>query len=409
MVYGEIGQMPALNPEILTWARTTAGLSLDEAGHAIGLKDAHGVSSADRLAALESGNEEPTRSLLLRMAKAYRRSLLVFYLDAPPATGDRGQDFRTVQGSEPPSYSPVLDALIRDIRGRQSIIKSLLEDLEAPSLPFIGSASMSVVVRSLAASIVQQTKFSLPEFRSQENVGQAFSYLRSRMEDAGIFALLLGNLGSHHTNISVDIFRGFAIADDIAPLAVINDQDARVAWSFTLLHEVVHLWLGTTGISGSRAENNIERYCNDVASEVLLPADENRELSRVRSTSFEELVNSVTALAKVRRISRPMVGYRLYQLSVISQKTWKILAEHFRKERLSSKELDAFEQGRSEGGPNYYVVKRHRLGKALLGLASRSLSEGLLTYTKAGQLLGVRAVNVDPLLFGETRTRRNRA
>lgn len=401
--------MPTLNPEILTWARETAGLSLDEAGRAIRLKDAHGLSSAERLAALEAGNEEPSRSLIVRMSKAYRRSLLVFYLDAPPATGDRGQDFRTVPGSEPPEYSPVLDALIRDIRGRQGIIRSLLEDLETEPLRFIGSANMSIPATELAGRIVQHTKFNLQEFRHQENIDQAFSYLRSSVEDAGIFVLLLGNLGSYHTNISVDTFRGFAVADDIAPLVVINDQDARVAWSFTLLHEIVHLWLGTTGISGARAENNIERYCNDAASEILLPGQENRELSRVRAGSFDELVNSIVALARTRRISRAMVGYRLYQIGVINQRTWRELADYFRKEWLARKEVDAFEQGASEGGPNYYVVKRHRLGKALLGLASRSIAEGLLTYTKAGQLLGVRPVNVDPLLFPETRVRRDRA
>ena len=36
--------MPALNPEILTWARTTAGLSLGEASKAIDLNEAHNVS-----------------------------------------------------------------------------------------------------------------------------------------------------------------------------------------------------------------------------------------------------------------------------------------------------------------------------------------------------------------------------
>jgi len=33
------------------------------------------------------------------------------------------------------------------------------------------------------------------------------------------------------------------------PFIVINDQDARAAWSFTALHEVAHLGLGTTGVS----------------------------------------------------------------------------------------------------------------------------------------------------------------
>jgi Zn-dependent peptidase ImmA (M78 family) len=86
--------------------------------------------------------------------------------------------------------------------------------------------------------------------------------------------LLAGNLGSHHSAIPVSAFRGFAIADPIAPFIVINDGDAKAAWSFTLLHELVHLWLGATGVSGGVPEMQIERFCNEVAGAFLLsPVD----------------------------------------------------------------------------------------------------------------------------------------
>jgi hypothetical protein len=45
--------------------------------------------------------------------------------------------------------------------------------------------------------------------------------LRSRVEAAGIFVLLMGNLGSHHSAIDVEAFRGFALADDVAPLLLL--------------------------------------------------------------------------------------------------------------------------------------------------------------------------------------------
>jgi len=393
--------MPALNPEILEWARKTAGLSLDEAAHEIDLKEAHGVAGAERLAALEKGTGEPSRALLVRMSKAYRRSLLVFYLERPPKTGDRGKDFRTLPGGKPPLYNPVLDTLIRDIRGRQSIIRSLLEDAEAEKLRFIGSATMNIPVPTLAEGIVRQIDFDLAKFRQQDSVEDAFAYLRYRVEDTGIFVLLLGNLGSYHTNIPVNTFRGFAMADEIAPIAIINDNDARSAWSFTALHEVAHLWLGDTGVSGWANEIGVEQYCSDVAAQILLPPRELDEFASMGRIPFDRLLDVVGKFADKRKISRAMVAYRVFRMGGITHKTWSDLNKRFEQDWLEHKEKEALRQATREGGPSYYVVRRHRVGKALLDLAGRSLGEGLLTYTKAGLLLGVRARNVEPLLSGE--------
>jgi len=359
------------------------------------------VSGAERLAALEAGKEEPSRPLLLRMARAYRRSLLVFYLERPPKTGDRGKDFRTLPGGEAPLYNPVLDALIRDVRGRQSIIRSLLEDAEAEKLPFIGSATPDVPVPALAERIVRQIGFDLTKFRQQDSVEEAFAYLRYRLEDTGIFVLLLGNLGSYHTNIPVDTFRGFAMADEIAPIAIINDNDARPAWSFTALHEVAHLWLGDTGISGGASGLAIEQYCSDVAAEILLPPRELDEFARIGRLAFGQLVDVIGKFAGKRKISRAMVAYRVFRVGFINRNTWGDLNDRFKQDWLESKEREALKQATREGGPSYYVVRRHRIGKALLDLAGRSLDEGLLTYTRAGRLLGVRARNVEPLLSPE--------
>jgi Zn-dependent peptidase ImmA (M78 family)/transcriptional regulator with XRE-family HTH domain len=400
--------MPILNPEILSWARETAGLSLAQAADVIGIKESRGRTGAERLAALEAGNENVSRSQLVRMTKVYRRSLLVFYLEHPPAKGDRGQDFRTVPGSEPPLYSPTLDALIRDIKGRQSTMKSLREDSETEKLSFVGSANMSSAAESLSERIIQKIGFNLGEFRGQSSIENAFTYLRSKIEESGIFVLLVGNLGSHHTDISVETFRGYAIADEIAPVVVINDHDAKPAWAFTALHEVAHLWLGTTGISGFRPEVKIEQYCNRVAGEILLPSSEHDILSRLRVNSVTELIDDISAFARDRKISRAMVAYKLLQLDLIGRTTWNELTEQFRKAWLASQERDVLETDRRGGGPNYYVVKRHRLGKALLGLVTRSLVEGLITPTKAGLLLGVKPRNVDPLVFGDRPARGGR-
>jgi len=388
-----------MNPEILIWARRTAGLSVKEAAHALGFKDTSSRSAAERLEILEAGEEEPSRSVLLRMAKAYRRSLLVFYLKEPPRTGDRGQDFRTVAGAQPPLFDPVLDALIRDLRGRQTIAKFLLQENEASPVPFIGIGSIDQPAEALARRMVEEMSFSLTEYRRQQTIELAFRYLRTKIEGTGVFLLLLGNLGSHHTNISTDIFRGFAIADHVAPFIVINDQDARAAWAFTAIHELAHLWLGTTGVSSISSEARIERYCNDAASEVLFPAVELEQLARIRTATLSDTIDAITTFAKDRKISRAMVAYKLQRAGVIGEARWRELGQYLRQEWLASRARRE-DQVDERGGPSYYVVKRHRLGNALLSLARSSLGEGILTPTKAGQLLGVKPRNVDPLLSG---------
>jgi len=392
--------MATIQPTILTWARETAGLSLDDAAHALDLNPARGRTGGERLTALEAGEEEPSRPLLLKMVKIYRRPLLVFYLAEPPKTGDRGQDFRTLPGQEQ-KYDPDLDALVRDIKVRQGIIRSVLEDTDPVPLDFIGSVTIEVPIEKLSALIAKRLDFSVEHFRSWKTPDEAFTYLRAKIEAAGVFVLLLGNLGSHHTNIPVEIFRGFALADPIAPMIVINDGDARAAWSFTALHELVHLWLGATGISGGDPADGVEQYCNDVAGEILLPLKELRKFpipQNFSRKSFEATIAAVSTFAAFHQVSRAMVSYKLLRAEMIPKEVWSELNRHFREQWLQFKQQQSEKQKAADGGPNYYVVRRHRVGPAILGLVRRSLDEGTITYTKASRVLGVKPRNVEPLL-----------
>jgi Zn-dependent peptidase ImmA (M78 family) len=385
--------MGVIRPEILTWARETARLSLEDAAKAIGLKDARGESGSERLAKIEEAGDPP-RSLLLKMAKTYRRPLLVFYLSQPPKTGDRGQDFRTLPGED--RYDPDLDALLRDIKSRQGLIRSILEDEDAERLGFVGAATMDVPAVDLARRIADNLRFSLQAFRAERTGDSAFAYLRGQIEAAGVFVLLLGNLGSHHNNISLEIFRGFAIADPQAPMIVINDQDAKAAWAFTALHELVHLWLGNTGISGTDAAARIEQYCNDVASEILLPAAESKGFPK--PSTLEKTAAEISAFAEVRHVSRAMVAYKMFRARHLERQMWVNLNVHFREQWLALKQQQSEKQKATEGGPSYYVVRRNRVGNAPIGLIRRALDDGAITYTKAGRVLGVKPTNVEPLL-----------
>jgi hypothetical protein len=65
--------------------------------------------------------------------------------------------------------------------------------------------------------LIAHLQFDLRVFRAQRTAEDAFKYLRTQVERTGVFVLLIGNLGSHHSNVSVEVFRGFALADDVAP------------------------------------------------------------------------------------------------------------------------------------------------------------------------------------------------
>ena len=394
--------MPAVNPDILIWARETAGLSLEAAAKSLGLLDNQKKSGVDKLLELERGDVEPTQQQLMKMSEHYRRSLVIFYLDTPPPRGDRGQDFRALPNTGPTREDALLDALIRDLQMRQSIVRALLEDEEAQPLPFIASAQIEDGLQLVAQRIVSTLQFNLATFRAAKRTDQAFAYLRTQIEKVGIFVLLVGNLGSHHSAISVETFRGFAIADLIAPFVIINSQDSKSAQSFTALHEVVHLWIGATGVSGAPGTSigtPTEQFCNDVAGEILLPLRELDELHGIEDHELEDAAQIIIEFAGLRHVSRSMVAYKLYRTSMISHEFWERLNAYFLKEWLR------FKQGQKEkeklddtGGPTYYITQGSRLGSALLHLVNRAINGGMLTSTKAGKVLGIKPRNVDPLL-----------
>ena len=391
--------MPNVNPEILRWARETAGLTLEEAAAKLSIRAAHGKPPTERLADLEAGDVEPTRPMLVRMAKQYRRPLLTFYVSEPPRRGDRGQDFRTLPADQSAVDEGLLDALIRGVQARQGLIRAVLEEEDdVVHVTFIGSRSMEDGVAAVVNSIRETVPVDLHGFRSEASPADAFTLLRRGVEQAGVYVLLMGDLGSYHTAIDLQTFRGFALADDIAPFIVINDRDSRAAWSFTLLHELAHLFLGQTGVSGQAAELAIERFCNDVASECLLPHEEMDALEGMPITDFEALQAAVGEFAAERNISSSMVAYRLYRAGIINLRQWERLSRAFREHWVHTQAMSRERARAQQGGPSFYVVKRHRLGTALIESVGRMLRGGDLTTSKAGKVLGVKPQQVQTLV-----------
>ena len=261
-----------VNPQVLVWARETAALTLEAAAKKLGMSD-------DSLRAIESGEKHPSRSQVEKFSNVYHRSSIVFYLDEPPSPSRKMHDFRSSRVEMPPEQDARLAALVRDIKARQAILKMVLEEEEeAEHLDFVASMEMDDGVEAVVKQISSALEFE-PGTKCK-NADDLFKKLRNCTESLGVFVLLVSDLGSHHSSIDPVYFRGLAAADPMAPLIALNDRDARTARPFTLLHELAHIWIGASGVSGPQSdvegksrEAKIEEFCNDVAARFLLPAD----------------------------------------------------------------------------------------------------------------------------------------
>ncbi|MBV8589780.1 MAG: ImmA/IrrE family metallo-endopeptidase [Acetobacteraceae bacterium] len=363
---------------MLSWARETAGLSIEEATQKLGFKETTRSRAADKLRELEAGWRAPSQTLLLKAAGAYRRPLIAFYLPAPPRRGHRGEDFRSVIGAVSARENGILDALLRDLRARQQMLREVLQDVdEARPLPFVASASVEDGATAVARAI--RTALGTTEEHQRDAKGPAglFRLLRGAVERIGVFILLAGDLGSYHSDISEEVFRGAALADDVAPFVVINDNDAMPARVFTLVHELAHIWTGASGISGplrGLPDNVIERFCNDVAGEFLLPSDAVPDMSHLRGADVKVVLSATGRLTEVWNVSQGAVTYRFTQKSWIAPdlatNLFGLFAERWRREK---------QRTRASRSPDETRPLRrcapHRLGAALLGWCAERCRE----------------------------------
>jgi Zn-dependent peptidase ImmA (M78 family)/transcriptional regulator with XRE-family HTH domain len=388
-----------INKSVLRWARDKSGLSLEEAARRARIGDTEKKTAAERLEEWESGEPFPTRRQAENLARAYYRPIVTFYLKSPPVQSEETPDFRTVGDHATASDGNVLAALLRRTRARQrEIVELLTEDEdEVNPLPFVGRFRPSANASDVAADIRREIGIDFETQRSFRDRDTLFRGLRRKAEDVGIFVLLQGNLGSYHTDIEPEEFRGIALVHPIAPFIVVNGNDAKAAHTFTLLHELAHIWIGQSGISnlspfsGKNEGGDVETFCNLVAAEFLMPEAPFQEVWR--RVVAEDLNQAVAAIAEEFSISRAAAANRLWKLDLLQDDQWWGLYRVYRAEWKRHRE----KLQEREGGPGYYVTKRSQLGNALIRTVLGAVDAGSLTYTRASRILGVNTKNFDGL------------
>jgi Zn-dependent peptidase ImmA (M78 family) len=192
---------------------------------------------------------------------------------------------------------------------------------------------------------------------------------------------IVGN--NTHRSLDVTEFRGFALSDPYAPLIFINSKDAKAAQLFTLAHELVHIWLGVSGVSNLNLtyspDVDVERFCNAVAAELLVPLDE----LQAEWSSRHDSVDKIPMTARHFRVSSLVILRRLLDAKYISREEFQ---------RLYNDELAKMHQqdAATEGGGDFYRTLNTRLGKRFVSALIESTLEGGTPYRQAFQLLGVK-------------------
>ncbi len=385
-----------MNPNILAWARDQAGFTPEEAARRARIGSTKTTSPEKRLLDWEAGKGQPTRTQLQGLARAYRRPLALFFMKKPPKRDERVADFRSGPEHRSGVYSNELAALIRQAQARQDEVRQLLlsEDPTPDSLPFIGRFDTSVSVEALVADLRATLGISSPEQKRTRDASELFRLLRQRAEESGIFVLLEGDLGSHHSSIEPTEFRGLALADEYAPFVIVNSNDSRGARVFTLVHELAHLWLGQSGVGNEipygdfSSLGTLEHLCNQVAAELLLPKDD--FLEEWASAGLDSAEEMVRRTASRYSVSTTLAANRAWNLGRIDDQTWRDLFQLFGEEWRRSLERRKKKERESEGGPSFYVLQRQRLGNALISLVLGAVASGDLTHTRAMRILRVK-------------------
>ncbi|MBK9523945.1 MAG: ImmA/IrrE family metallo-endopeptidase [Bacteroidetes bacterium] len=374
-----------INREVLKWARKTAKISLEKAASTISK-----TCKVDRIRDWESpeGIEWPSVKQVEKLARLYRRPIDVFYLKYIPKDFPALKDFRSNKEEE---LSTAVIFMMREIQEKQEWLSKFLATRREKKIDFVGKYTIKSPVDVVAKDIrkvlnIQPGKADLKPLKHW--IDQA--------ESKKIFVTLSSNF---HTRLKLDSdnFKGFAIADKFAPFIFINADDWDHGQLFTMVHELVHIWIGVSGISKDteislKEPQNlhvVEKFCRAVAEEALLPESD--------VCSFLEVKGDLTLrhISKAGRrlgVSNQAFLVRAKRLNLINEDIFSILlkeADQAWKEFL----IKESKKPKSSGGPNYYVMQLRRSSRSFSTLVMDIYKSGKVSGTQASRLLSVKEGN----------------
>lgn len=371
-----------ISPATLRWAYERAGYSKDDL-----------VRRFPKLDQWLRGQDRPTLKQLEQFAQATHAPLGYFFLSEPPDEPVPIPDFRTMRGEAVRRPSPDLLDTIYICQQRQEWYREYAQITGERPFPFVGKARIRDDVVQAAGRMRDALAFDLNERQQMRTWEEALRRFIEQAENLGVLVMVNGVVGSNNTRkLDPQEFRGFALADDLAPLVFINGADTKAAQMFTLAHELAHLWLGESALTDLDARNpalrdprrgrvgEVENWCNRVAAELLAPLDVvRRELRR-----GEPPREAMDRLARRFKVSTLVVLRRLHDAGALPRdRFWQEYDAEV--ERLMS-------IPRSAGG-SFYLTTAARVSKRFARAVVASTWEGRSTFTEAFRLLGFKKMS----------------
>ena len=312
-----------------------------------------------------------------------------FFLTSPPEERLPIPDFRTVTDQRVARPSPNLLDTIHAVQLRQEWMRAfLIKQGEAP-LEFIGTCTVRDAPREVALKIRNALGLEPRWSRKLDTWEEALRLLVQKIEGIGVLVMINGVVENNtHRPLDVEEFRGFVLCDAHAPVVFVNGADAKAAQMFTLVHELAHLWLGQGGLTDFKellpSRNETEIFCNHVAAEFLVPAEE-------MNPAWQEVPDGekpFERLARYFKVSPVGVARRALDMQLISRRDYFDFYKGY-------KEAVAERRARSSGGGNFYLTLGSRLGKRFPAAVYSAAKEGRLQYRDAYQLTGLSGSSYD--------------
>jgi Zn-dependent peptidase ImmA (M78 family) len=365
----------AVSPEVLEWAQIRSGIEASKLLKVFPKLRAWGRT------------EEPSLAQLEKLARKTHTPLGYFFLKQPPKESLPVADFRTVNDRPIGRLSADLMATVYSMQLRQDWTRGMLVADRADPLPFAGRASMRARPESLAASIRATLGLSEGWASRRGSIGEALREFRDRAEDAGVFVVINGVVANNTRRpLDPEEFRGFVLPDPHAPFVFVNGADFKGAQMFTLAHELAHVWLGKGAVFNLErlqpADDPTERFCNEVAAELLVPRAELQALW----SSAGGAAQAFEAIAPRFKVSPIVVARRALDLLLVPRRAYfDFYDEYVRRERKKAK---------STGG-NFFANQDYRVGRRFTLAVMTAAEEGRLPFRDAYRLTDLHGATLD--------------